>query len=122
MRVGGDLLLPHMGLGVQVHVGVQVAPSCPGALQGNFCPVGEFEGHAGIVEGVALQLRLEGRAVEAVPIAALGEHGEVHEEVQEVQRHRQCDEPNGPRNKVAEHVPLGTHKIMSQIWPQLFKR
>ena len=56
-------------LGEQVVVGVEVAPAHPGVLQGHHGPVGQLARHAGVVQEVALQSRLEQRAEVAVAIA-----------------------------------------------------
>jgi len=110
--VRGDLLLPgaHF-LGIQVLMRMQVAPTRLVILDGHHRSVGHVPGLAGIIQRIADQPGLKGRAIEAIAIATAIEDTQMDVEEQDVEQDGPDDQGDGP----AGHLLYGLHDGLSQI-------
>lgn len=106
------LLLPcSVALGIEMRVRVQIAPASLVILDGHQGAVGHIPRHAGIVERVAHEARLEGGAVEAIAIAAAIEHAQMDVEEERVEQHGPHDQSEGTARDLLQCLHNGLFQI-----------
>lgn len=115
------LLACAAALGIEMRMRVQVAAARLVVLDGHQRPEGHVPRHARIVQRVADEARLEGRAVEAVAVAAAIEHTQMDVEEDRVEQNRPDDERNGAARQLLHRLHNGLLQV-AQYQPELAGR